>query len=119
MQISRRHFLAASAAALASASVRGEAHRRPRIAFLGTTVYRHSHAQHFLDRLTEGYTWGGRWAAPRLDVASVYIDQFPGGTDLGRERIARYKLKQFPSVREALTLGGKELAVDGVVLIGE
>lgn len=119
MRISRRHFLAASAAALASASVRGDTNKRPRIAFLGTAVYRLSHAQHFLDRLTQGYTWGGRWAAPRLEVAGIFLDQFPEGTDLGRERIARYGLKQFPSVAEALTLGGKELAVDGVVLIGE
>ena len=92
---------------------------RPKIAFLGTSVYRHSHAQHFLDRLCEGYAWGGEWKTPRVEVASVYIDQFPEHTDLGRNRIERYKLKQFNSVKEALTLGGSKLAVDGVVIIAE
>jgi hypothetical protein len=91
----------------------------PRIAFLGTVVRRHSHAQHFLDRLTQGYAWGGKWQAPRVQVAGVYIDQFPEQDDLGRQRIERHGLKQFPSVAEALTLGGEKLAVDGVVIIGE
>jgi hypothetical protein len=39
--------------------------------------------------------------------------------DLSKQRIQRYGLKQFPTVAEALTLGGSELAVDGVIIIGE
>lgn len=91
---------------------------RPKIAFLGTVVRKHSHAQHFLDRHTLGYTWNGGWQAPRVDVAAVYIDQFPDD-DLARSRIKRHGLKSYPSIEEALTLGGETLAVDGVVLIGE
>lgn len=91
---------------------------RPTIAFLGTVVRKHSHAQHFLDRHTLGYAWRGEWQSPRVQVASVYIDQFPED-DLARNRIKRHHLRQFPSIEEALTLGGEELAVDGVVLIGE
>lgn len=91
---------------------------RPRIAFIGTMVRKLSHAQHFLDRLTEGYTWNGRWHTPQVEVAGVYIDQIPEG-DLSADRIRRHQLRQFPSVAEALTLGGEQLAVDGVVLIGE
>jgi hypothetical protein len=68
--------------------------------------------------MTLGYTWNGRWQAPRVEVASIFIDQFPEG-DLARERIKRHRLKQFSSVAEALTLGGARLAVDGVVIIGE
>ena len=98
---------------------------RKRIAVLGTVIFEHSHTQHILDRLAMGYSWRGSWQAPRLDVASVHIAQFPEGDgkeqrpDLGRERIARYGLRAFPSVREALTLGGEKLAVDGVVIIAE
>ena len=61
---------------------------------------------------------GGMWLAPQVEVASIYLDQFPEN-DLGRERIARYGLCVFPSVTAALTLGGSELAVDGVVIIAE
>ena len=92
--------------------------RRPKIAFLGTVVRRHSHAQHFLDRHTLGYTWKGGWQKPRIDVASVFIDQFPN-EDLAKSRAKRHNLKLYPTIEEALTLGGSKLAVDGVVLIGE
>jgi len=96
----------------------GEPTRRKRIAFLGTSVYQHSHAQHFLDRLSAGYAMGGRWVEPPLEIASVYLDQFPAN-DVGRQRIEKYGHRLFPSVAEALTLGGSELAVDGVVIIAE
>lgn len=91
---------------------------RPKIAFLGTVVRRHSHAQHFLDRHTLGYSWQGAWQPPRVQVGSVYIDQFPDD-DLARERIKRHGLSLYPTVEETLTLGGESLAVDGVVVIGE
>ena len=91
---------------------------RKKIAFLCSTVYRHSHAQHFLDRLCLGYGWRGAWQNPRVDVASIYIDQFPD-EDLGRNRIKRYGLKQYSNIADALTLGTGRLAVDGVVIIAE
>jgi hypothetical protein len=99
-----------------SAATQSDAKKK--IAFLGTEVRTHSHAQHFLDRLALGYGWQGGWQQPRLEIASVYIDQFPDG-DLGKDRIKRYGLKQFGSIAEALTLGTDKLAVDGVVIIAE
>ena len=122
----RRNFLSLSAAGslglAASPSLAGLDSRsdqpRKRIAFLGTEVRVHSHAQHFLDRHVMGYIWGGGWQMPRFDVASVFIDQFPD-QDLGKERIAKYGLKQYPTIAEALTCGGSKLAVDGVVIIAE
>jgi hypothetical protein len=128
--LGRRSFLSATAATIAGAAglsgggliriAGGEtvASRRPRVAFLGSVVRTHSHAQHFLDRHTLGYTWNGRWQPPRIDVASVYIDQFPDD-DLARGRCKRHGLKLYPTIEEALTLGGETLAVDGVILIGE
>jgi hypothetical protein len=114
----RRQFLASSAALSLTPPLARAAQPRKRVAFIGTVVRTHSHAQHFLDRMTLGYTWGGAWVAPRFDIASVYIDQLPED-DLSRERIARHKLKQFASIEEALCLGGSRLAVDGVVVIAE
>ncbi|MEZ6060876.1 MAG: hypothetical protein R3C19_10965 [Planctomycetaceae bacterium] len=120
----RRQFLGASAAiAVASTLPRISQAAQPssarkKVAFIGTVVREHSHAQHFLDRLTFGYAWRGHWQAPRVDVASVYVDQFPE-SDLAKDRIARHNLKQFDTIKDALTLGGTNLAVDGVVIIGE
>jgi hypothetical protein len=116
--LTRRSFLATTAATAAARAFARDSSPRKKIAFIGTVVHEHSHAQHFLDRPTIGYTWGGKWAAPRLDVASVYVDQTPRGDLLG-DRIKRYKLRRFPTIAEALTLGGSKLAVDGVVIIGE
>lgn len=117
----RRQFVAALAAGATAPALwgfAGEASQRKKIAFLGTTVFRHSHAQHFLDRLAMGAASGGRWHPSQLDVASVYIDQI-GDNDIGRQRIAKYGLTTYENVADALTLGGSELAVDGVVIIGE
>ena len=103
---------------VASQNVASTRQTRKKVAFIGTWIKTHSHAQHFLDRLTDGYAWQGAWQQPRIDVASVYIDQFPEG-DLARERIAKQKLQSFTNVKDALTLGTGKLAVDGVVIIGE
>src|SRR6059058_668080 len=116
--IGRRRFLAGSSALmLAPGLARGDTALK-KVAFLGTEVRTHSHAQHFLDRMTLGYNWAGEWVAQRVGVASLYIDQFPEG-DLARGRAARHKLTIYPTIEEALTLGGAKLAVDGVVIIGE
>ncbi len=122
MMPNRRQFLtslgACAASVVGGSNLYAKNATRKKIAFLGTEVRTHSHAQHFLDRLTLGYGWKGAWQMPRVDVASVYIEQFPE-QDLARERITRHGLKQFSSIAEALTLGTNKLAVDGVVIIAE
>ena len=110
----RRQFIGSLAAGFTPALVSGAAPPRKKIALLATEVYEHSHAQHFLDRFSMGYAMGGRWREPQVDLAAVYIDQFHS-RDIGKERIAKYGLKRFPTVVETLTLGGSKLAVDGVV----
>ena len=130
MQTNRRTFLttlSAAGSSLALPSTLGardqttSAAERPRrkIAFLGTVVRTHSHSQHFLDRLAMGYGWGGAWQEPRLEIASVFIDQFPEKGDLARQRVKKYGLKLYPDIENALTLGTGKLAVDGVVIIAE
>lgn len=119
---SRRRLLAVGAGALGALPRAGRAApSRPRIALLGTVVHELSHAQHFLDRLAMGYAWRGAWQAPRLEVAGLFIDQFPDWPrkDLARQRAEKYRLTIAPTVGEALTLGTGKLAVDGVVIVAE
>ena len=122
MKIHRRELVVGSismmAAPLAFGENSTESGEKKSVAFLGTEVRRHSHAQHFLDRMTDGYAWAGQWQSPRIQVASVYLDQFPK-EDLGRKRVEKHGLKLFESIEDALTLGGNDLAVDGVVIIAE
>jgi hypothetical protein len=115
----RRSFiLTAGAAAMARIAPAAPTATRKKIALISTAVYPFSHGQHFLDRLALGFTWGGKWREPRVDLAALYVDQFPAG-DLARSRAKRYSIPLFPSISEALTLGTGRLAVDGVVIIGE
>ncbi len=114
----RRQFLATTTAAFAANTLRAADAPRKKIALIGTEVRKHSHAQHFIDRHALGYNWGGQWMAPRCDLVSLYIDQFPEG-DLARERAKKYNVPIFKSIAEAVTLGTGKLAVDGVVIIGE
>ncbi len=93
--------------------------KRPKIAAI-TTVYRkYAHTQHIVDRFLEGYGWNGYHHHPPMDMVSLYVDQTPED-DLGRDRAARFPtMRLYPTVADALTLGGGKLAVDGVLLIGE
>jgi hypothetical protein len=114
----RRQFAGTLAAVCAPALTSGAAQSRKKIALLATEVYEHSHAQHFLDRFSMGYAMGGRWREPQADLAAVYIDQFHS-RDIGKQRLAKYGLRQSSNIAEALTRGGSTLAVDGVVIIAE
>ena len=92
---------------------------RPRIACLATFwAAPNSHADWIITKLMDGYWWQGAHTPSRIDVASVYIHQLD--TSLLGQKIC--KAKQIPIYKtagEALTLGGKDLAVDGVVIVGE
>ena len=54
----------------------------------------------------------------RVEVVSVYIHQLEE-SGLGQKICQAKGIPIFNSAREAVTLGGEELAVDGVVIVGE
>ncbi|MGH2368669.1 MAG: hypothetical protein ACRDI2_10750, partial [Chloroflexota bacterium] len=83
------------------------------------TEYRiRSHADNIVTRLLEGYELHWIPVPPRLRVASLYTDQVPDN-DISRALAAEHGVPLSPTIREALTLGGDTLAVDGVVIVGE
>ncbi len=92
---------------------------RPKIAAINTEYRLHSHAQHIVDRFIEGYCWQGQHHRPDVELVAMYVDQI-GDNDLSGDRVERHaQIKRYPTIEEALTLGGSKLAVDGVLLIGE
>ena len=119
-QWSRRQVLHSIPAALIAPSLHAGSFRtRPRIAAVVTEYRRYSHAQHILDRYLMGYGWNNQHHLPPVDLVSLYVDQQPEN-DLSQARAQEFpQLKIYPSIEEALTLGGEELAVDGVLLIAE
>lgn len=103
----------------AADAVPQSAQAKPRIACLitywGAT---RSHADWIVTKLLDGYWWQGAHTPSRVEVVSVYIHQLE--TSLLGQKICKSKnIPIFKTVAEAVTLGGKELAVDGVVIVGE
>ncbi|AGA27247.1 hypothetical protein [Singulisphaera acidiphila] len=76
-----------------------------------------SHADVLLSRILEPEAWGH----PKpfgLKLAAVYADQFPEN-ELCRSYCQKYNIPIFPTVKGAIGVGTSEVAVDGVILIGE
>lgn len=122
-RLTRREALAiSSGAALAGAAAASASQatgKRPRIACLATYwAAPGSHADWIITKLLDGYWWKGAHTPSRVDVVSAYIHQLQE-SPLGQKVCKSKGIPVFNSVAEALTLGGKELAVDGVVLVGE
>jgi len=98
---------------------------RPKIAAITTVYHKFSHTQHIVDRFLEGYGWNGGHHRPEMDLVSLYVDQVDPDPeadrpDLSRDREARFpQMTIYPTVADALTLGGSDLAVDGVLLVAE
>lgn len=118
----RRDFLAASVLGLAGAAGIFAAQPKKKIAAVVTEYvddsHLKSHAAVIVGRLLEGYQPNGVPTQPQTQIVSMYTDQVPSN-DLSRGLAAKYGFRIYPTVKEALTLGGDKLAVDGVVFVGE
>lgn len=122
---SRRTFLGTCSAGLVAGALGArptfadEANRGPKRLAVITTLWTYgTHAWHMAERFLAGYPHEGRWHRPPLEVVSAYVDQRPEG-DLSQNRADEFGFTIYPSVAEALRCGGKQLAVDAVLLIGE
>lgn len=92
--------------------------RFPKVAGV-TTEYRHnSHSDVILGRMLQTDTLDGKGTRPEMQLASLFTDQVPA-IDTSRKWSKQYGFPIHKSVRDALTLGGSNLAVDGVLLIAE
>lgn len=117
-ELSRRCFPLACVGAIAAGGLRAAAGKK-RVAGV-VTEYRHwSHADVVLGRILGGYSANNVHQESRSQLVSLYTDQVPANTDMSRDLAARFGFKIYPTIREALTLGGERLAVDAVVFVGE
>lgn len=120
--ISRRGFVGAMGGAFMcgpwAPAQNVQSDKRKRMAVVTTEWRYHSHAWHMAERFLVGYPIASRWHRPAIDVVSAYVDQTPDN-DLSRKRSAEFGFPIYPTVAEALRCGGKQLAVDAVLIIGE
>ncbi|MCP5113974.1 MAG: hypothetical protein GY953_24335 [bacterium] len=111
-QITRRHLLAG----LGGLAFGNEPKKT--VAAIITEFRHRSHADVICTRFFDGYYPNGRRQEPRTRIVSMFTDQVPS-SDMSRGLAQRYRYQIYPTVAEALTLGGSNLAVDAVLLIGE
>lgn len=82
------------------------------------TIYRKfSHADVLLGKILDGWKQDGG-AGPNLELVSLYVDQFPAD-DMARQLAAEHGFKLCSTIEEAITLGSNQVAVDGVISVGE
>lgn len=128
--LTRRSFLQAAGASLVTSSALGTRNlvaadstrareNPPRVAAIITEYRGYSHADVIVGRFIQGHVLSAAEAYwPRTRVVSMYLDQIAAG-DLSRGMAVQAHAKISPSIRDALTLGGDKLAVDGVLIVGE
>jgi hypothetical protein len=90
---------------------------KKKIAAVVTEYRRWSHADVIVSKILEGYGHDAK-EFPNLQLVSLYCDQFPE-KDMSRDLAKKHGFTIYDSIEKALTLGGKSLAVDGVLCIGE
>jgi hypothetical protein len=120
--LTRRTFLETAAATTATPLLAQQTQAQqaaPKRIAIVTTIYKYlSHAQHMGDRFLIGYPFNGAWHKPNCKVVSLYVDQKPEG-DLSQARAKEFGFQVYPTIAEALRVGGNKLAVDAVLIIGE
>jgi hypothetical protein len=110
--LTRREWLGAAAFAPAAPA------KPPQIALVVTEYRPNAHADVIGTRLLGGYDYNGKRQPPRVKVVSMFTDQI-AANDLSRPYATKHGVPIYDTIREALTLGGASLAVDGVVIVGE
>ena len=91
---------------------------RKKIAAIITEYRVPAHADVIVGKFIKGFPTDDGLLEPRVDIVSMYLDQIPEN-DIGLTVSEKYGIPVYRSIRLALCLGGDELAVDGVLTIGE
>ena len=121
-RMDRRRFLRLGATAVTAAAgpwpLTAPASGPKKIAALSTTYHVRSHSDNFITRFLEGYWINHRYYAPPCEVASLYVEQ-EHPADISTRLARSWSISKYPTIEETLTLGGRKLAVDGVLLIAE
>jgi hypothetical protein len=119
--MNRRQILAGGIGAAAASQTSAQPSKKTVAAVV--TMYTNdgrlnTHANVIIGRLLDGYSPNGVFTEPRTRVVSMYTDQCPPA-DLSRSLAEKHGFRIFPTVRDALTLGGEDLAVGAVCVVGE
>lgn len=97
-----------------------------RVALIANYYAISSHANAIATKFFVGFPTDVGMVPSRVKIVSLWIDQPSpdssgkrGMADVGRRIAQMHGVKIYPTIAEALTLGGDKLAVDAVIYIGE
>ena len=116
--LNRRTFLQFPALVAALAKARQSPERTKNVAAIVTIYTHNSHADVIVSRILQGLNLDNQPPYPALKLVSLYTDQL-APKDIGQALARKHDVRVSPTITDALTLGGRDLAVDGVLLIGE
>jgi hypothetical protein len=88
-----------------------------RVAAIVTEYRRWSHADVIVGKILEGFDMDSK-SFPNMRLVSMFVDQFPKN-DMSRDLAKRFNFTIHDTIAGAITFGRKEIAVDGVLCIGE
>ena len=91
---------------------------RKKIAAVITEYRVPAHDDVIVGKFIKGFPTDDGLIEPQVDIVSMYLDQIPDN-DIGLQVSKEYDIPIYHSIAAALCLGGSELAVDGVLSIGE
>ena len=91
---------------------------RKKIAAVITEYRVPAHADVIVGKFIKGFPTDDGLIEPQVDIVSMYLDQIPDN-DIGLQVSKEYDIPIYQSISAALCLGASELAVDGVLSIGE
>ena len=92
--------------------------KKLRVAAIITEFTYRSHAHVILENFLEPYLFNGNKTESQMNIVSLYVDQFPR-RDMAREVAKTYGITIYPTIGDALRVGGERLAVDAVLSIAE
>eukprot|EP01047_Picozoa_sp_COSAG01_P021207 COSAG01_NODE_1225_length_11135_cov_32.660750_6_plen_108_part_00 len=100
-----------------------------RIGCVVTSYAPKQHADVIVSKFLRGFPTDDGILAPQVKIVSMYIDQLGGFPStqptpfdelpMGVRMATKYSVRLCHSIKEALCLGGDEVAVDGILAIGE
>ncbi|HZP80563.1 MAG TPA: hypothetical protein VFB21_02900 [Chthonomonadaceae bacterium] len=91
---------------------------RPKLAVLLTEYGATSHGLCYCTKFLEGKQFDDHFEEPRCEVVAMHLMEI-AKNDIGIATAKKHNVPMYPSVATALCQGGDELAVDGVVIVGE
>ncbi len=92
--------------------------KKMRVAAIFTEFTYRSHAHVILENFLTPYLFNGKMVHPQMEVVSFFADQMPEG-EMSKQVSKDFNIPTYSTIKDALCVGGTDLAVDAVLSIGE